>query len=415
MDRQRVILHCDLNNFFASVECRYNPRLREVPMAVGGSEEHRHGIVLAKNELAKQFGIRTAETLWQARQKCPELVVVPPHYERYYEVSRAARDIYARYTDRIEPFGIDECWLDMTGSTLLFGSGGEIAARLRREIREELGVTISVGVSFNKIFAKLGSDLKKPDATTEIPPERFREIVWPLSVREMIGVGESTAQRMEAMGIYTIGQLAQFDRRLLLRKLGKNGDGLWLAANGEDHAPVALENAGEGVRSIGNSVTCPRDLQTAGEVWRVLLPVAESVSRRLRVKGLCAGTVVLTVKDSRFVYAEHSRKLEYSCRDSMDLARAAMTAFLEHYKWERPVRAVGLRAVDLMDEAGAGQTCLYGGFAQTRRREAVESRVDALRQKYGRDIIRRAVLLEEENSHRFHGSDPAPMPTFHSR
>ena len=193
MGKERVILHCDLNNFYASVECRYDPRLREVPMAVGGSEENRHGIVLAKNELAKQFGIKTAETLWQARQKCPELVVVPPHYERYYEVSRAARAIYARYTDRIEPFGIDECWLDMTGSTLLFGSGREIAERLRREVREELGVTISVGVSFNKVFAKLGSDLKKPDAVSEIPPDRFRELVWGLSAREMIGVGDSTA------------------------------------------------------------------------------------------------------------------------------------------------------------------------------------------------------------------------------
>ena len=221
MGKERVILHCDLNNFYASVECRYDPRLREVPMAVGGSEENRHGIVLAKNELAKQFGIKTAETLWQARQKCPELVVVPPHYERYYEVSRAARAIYARYTDRIEPFGIDECWLDMTGSTLLFGSGREIAERLRREVREELGVTISVGVSFNKVFAKLGSDLKKPDAVSEIPPDRFREIVWGLSAREMIGVGDSTAQRLESMGVYTIGQLARFDRKLLGKKAGQ--------------------------------------------------------------------------------------------------------------------------------------------------------------------------------------------------
>ena len=200
MGRERVILHCDLNNFYASVECRYDPRLRTVPMAVGGSEQDRHGIVLAKNELAKQFGIKTAETLWQARQKCPNLVVVPPHFDRYYEISRAVRAIYARYTDRIEPFGIDECWLDVTGSTLLFDSGVEIAERLRREVREELGVTISVGVSFNKVFAKLGSDLKKPDAVSVIPSDRFREIVWGLSAREMIGVGESTARQLEAWG-----------------------------------------------------------------------------------------------------------------------------------------------------------------------------------------------------------------------
>ena len=416
MGKERVILHCDLNNFYASVECRYDPRLREVPMAVGGSEENRHGIVLAKNELAKQFGIKTAETLWQARQKCPELVVVPPHYERYYEVSRAARAIYARYTDRIEPFGIDECWLDMTGSTLLFGSGREIAERLRREVREELGVTISVGVSFNKVFAKLGSDLKKPDAVSEIPPDRFREIVWGLSAREMIGVGDSTAQRLESMGVYTIGQLARFDRKLLGKKLGKHGDALWQCANGEDRSPVALENAEEEVKSVGNSVTCPRDLQTAGEVWSVLLLVAESVSRRLREKQLCAGLVTVTIKDSRFGYTEHSRRLEYSCRDSTDLARAAMEAFQERYRWDRPVRAVGLRATELTDEGEAAQISLYSGFSEACRREAVESRVDQLRQKYGREIIRRGVHLEEEQrSHRFHGSDPDPMPTFHSR
>ena len=416
MAKERVILHCDLNNFYASVECKYDSRLREVPMAVGGSEEHRHGIVLAKNELAKQFGIKTAETLWQARQKCPELVVVPPHYDRYYEISRAARAIYARYTDRIEPFGIDECWLDVTGSDLLFGTGTEIAQRLRREVREELGVTISVGVSFNKVFAKLGSDLKKPDAVSEIPRDRFREIVWGLSAREMIGVGGSTAQRLEAMGVYTIGQLARFDRKLLRRKLGKHGDALWQYANGEDHSPVALEGAEEEIKSVGNSVTCPRDLQTAGEVWSVLLLVAESVSRRLREKQLCAGIVTVTVKDSQFGYAEHSRRLEYSCRDSTDLARAAMAAFQESYHWERPVRAVGIRTTELSDEGEAAQTSLFGGLEEVCRREAVESRVDQLRQKYGREIIRRAVHLEEEQrSHRFHGSDSDPMPTFHSR
>ena len=416
MGRERVILHCDLNNFYASVECRYDPRLRTVPMAVGGSEQDRHGIVLAKNELAKQFGIKTAETLWQARQKCPNLVVVPPHFDRYYEISRAVRAIYARYTDRIEPFGIDECWLDVTGSTLLFGSGVEIAERLRREVREELGVTISVGVSFNKVFAKLGSDLKKPDAVSVIPSDRFREIVWGLSAREMIGVGESTARQLEAMGVYTIGQLAQFDRRLLGKKLGKHGDALWQCANGEDRTPVALETAEEEIQSVGNSITCPRDLQTAGEVWSVLLLVAESVSRRLREKRLCASQVIVTIKDNRFVYTEHSRRLEYSCRDSTDLARAAMEAFQERYRWEHPVRAVGLRASGRIDEEEAEQISLYSGFAEACRREAVESRVDLLRKKYGKEIIRRAVHLEEEErSHRFHGSDPAPMPTFHSK
>ena len=415
MERERTILHCDLNNFYASVESRYRPELKKVPMAVGGSEEHRHGIVLAKNELAKKCGVRTAETLWQARQKCPGLVVVPPHYDWYYKVSRAARAVYARYTDRIEPFGIDECWLDVTASTLLFGSGFEIAERLRREVREELGVTISVGVSFCKVFAKLGSDLKKPDATSEITRDNFRQIVWPMPVQDLLGVGRATREHMAAMGIYTVGQLAQFDRELLRIKLGKNGEALWMSANGWDTTPVALVDAGEEIKSVGNSVTCPKDLTDREGVWKVLMLVAESVSHRLREKRLCAGAVVLTVKDSDFHYLEHTHRLEYSCRGSLDLARAAMQAFDERYRWKRPVRAVGLRAVDLADEAEADQICLYGGFSDTRRQEAVESRVDSLRQKYGSEIIRRATHLEEERRYRFHGSDAAPMPTFHSK
>ncbi len=414
MGRERVILHCDLNNFYASVESKDQPELREVPMAVGGSEEQRHGVVLAKNELAKRFGVKTAETVWSARQKCPELVVVPPHYERYYTVSRAVRAIYARYTDRIEPFGIDECWLDVTGSTLLFGSGWEIAEQLRRAVREEQGVTISVGVSFNKVFAKLGSDLKKPDATSVISRRDFKDLVWSMPAQNLLGVGKATQKRLAAMGIYTVGQLALFDREVLLAKLGKNGEQLWLYANGLDDAPVALEDGEEEVKSVGNSVTCPQDLQGDEEVWRVLTLLAESVSRRLREKGLCAGAVVLTVKDSRFCYFEHTQRLEYSCRGTLDLARAAMQVFREQYSWHRPVRAVGLRAIGLANEAEADQTCLYGGFAHTRRLERVESRVDSLRQKYGAAIIRRAAHLQEQGYH-FHGGDDDAMPTFHSR
>lgn len=241
----------------------------------------------------------------------------------------------------IEPFGIDECWLDVTASTLLFGSGFEIAERLRREVREELGVTISVGVSFCKVFAKLGSDLKKPDATSEITRDNFRQIVWPMPVQDLLGVGRATREHMAAMGIYTVGQLAQFDRELLRIKLGKNGEALWMSANGWDTTPVALVDAGEEIKSVGNSVTCPKDLTDREGVWKVLMLVAESVSHRLREKRLCAGAVVLTVKDSDFHYLEHTHRLEYSCRGSLDLARAAMQAFDERYRWKRPVRAVG--------------------------------------------------------------------------
>ena len=413
MERERVILHCDLNNFYASVECRYQKELQQVPMAVTGSEQNRHGVVLAKNELAKAKGVRTGETVWQARKKCPELVTVRPHFDRYYAVSRAARAIYARYTDRIEPFGIDECWLDVTESQNLFGNGEEIAQRLRKEIRQELDVTISVGVSFNKVFAKLGSDLKKPDAVTVISRQDYREKLWQLPVEHLLGVGKAMLQHLWAMGVTTIGELAQTDRMILRTRFGKNGETLWLAANGMDKSTVALMQEQEEVKSIGHSFTCPQDLTQRDEVWKKLMLLAESVSRRLREKGLCAGGVAVTIRDSRFQYQEHTRALELPCRSAYELAAAAMQAFDAQYRWQSSVRAIGLRAVHLIEEQSGGQLSFYQEFSAIQRHEQVDSEMDSLRKKYGAGIIRRAVLMGEE--YKQHGTDAAPMPTFHSK
>ena len=254
---ERTILHCDCNGFFASVECVHRPELKEVPMAVCGDPENRHGIILAKNELAKQYGVTTAETIWQAKRKCPQLVLVAPHHDEYAHYSRLVNEIYQQYTDRVEPFGIDESWLDVTGCEELFGDGVTIAETLRRRVREEIGLTISVGVSFNKIFAKLGSDYKKPDATTVITRENFRQIVWPLPVGSLLYVGRAAQESLRRIGVTTIGELAQAEQKNLQLALGKLGEQLWVYANGMDESPVHRTDEKREVKSVGNGMTFP--------------------------------------------------------------------------------------------------------------------------------------------------------------
>lgn len=287
----RTILHCDLNNFYASVECLYQPAIRGKPVAVCGDPALRHGIVLAKNNLAKARGVRTGDAIWQAKQKCPGLVCVPPHYARYLQYSRQARRIYEDYTDRVEPFGLDECWLDLTGCEHLHGDGRTVADELRRRIREELGVTASVGVSFCKVFAKLGSDMKKPDATTVIAKDQFRDVVWPLPVGELLYVGRATKRRLERYSIRTIGDLARADYDFIVERLGKMGAVIWGWANGLDSAPVRTAGQEEIIKSIGNSTTAPRDLATEDEVRITLRALSESVAHRLRQHRLLCATV----------------------------------------------------------------------------------------------------------------------------
>lgn len=415
VEAERIILHCDLNNFYASVECALNNDLKGVPMAVCGSQEERHGIVLAKNDLAKAMGVRTGETIWQAKRKCGGMITVAPHFDEYYKYSRWARAIYARYTDQIEPFGIDECWLDVTGSTALFGSGEEIAERIRKEVREELGVTISVGLSFNKVFAKLGSDLKKPDAMTVITRQNYREIIWPLPADQMLGVGRSTMQTLSALGVSTIGELAQIDVAILRKKLGKNGGLLWTYANAMDSSAVARLNVSDQAKSVGNSLTCSRDLETPQEVWQLLLLLAESVSHRLREQKLMASAVVVGIKDNEFGYCEHTQRLDTVCRGALDMASAAMRAFEASYTWKKKIRAVGIRAIGLELEEQMEQISLFADDGAVQRRELIETQVDGLRGRFGADIIKRATLMNPTQDVKHHGTDDAPMPTFNSK
>lgn len=392
---ERIILHCDLNNFFASVESLDRPELKAVPMAVCGSREQRHGIVLAKNDLAKRYGVKTAEAIWQAKQKCPELVTVPPHYEKYARFSHLARDIYSRYTDLVEPFGSDECWLDVTGSTLLFGTGEQMAHSIRQTVKRELGLTISVGVSFNKVFAKLGSDLKKPDAVTVISKADFREKIWSLPAECMIGVGRSAIKVLNSVGIITLGDLAGSSEELLRLLLGKGGQQLWCFANGLDRAPVVSFESLPEAKSYGRGVTCRYDLTQREQVKQVMLAMTEKVAHCLREDRVMAGLVQIWIKDNTLQVFERQQRLYQPTRLVGTLLGTGMSLFDGMYSWEHPVRSVGIRAAELTSEREARQYTLFLEGRRYEKLETLEGTVDAIRCRYGKDAIVRAGVMGE--------------------
>ena len=305
----RTILHIDMNNFYASVECLYRPEIRHLPVAVAGDPANRHGIILAKNMLAKKLGIKTGEAIWQAKLKAPKLVTVPPDFRKYLNFSRLARKILYDYTDQIEPFGIDENWIDVSGSESLYGDGSSIANSIHLRIREELGLTVSIGVSFNKVFAKLGSDLRKPDAVTLIPQDRYKEIVWLLPVEDLLYVGKSTLKKMHYIGITTIGSLATCETELLHAVLGKWGDVLWLFANGRDTSPVRRINESAAIKSIGNGTTCPRDLIDNEDVKLIFTVLSESIAARLRDYGLKATGIQIYIRDNKLYSFSRQKRL----------------------------------------------------------------------------------------------------------
>lgn len=392
---ERVILHSDLNNCYASIELLHHPELRGKPLVVGGDVEQRHGIVLAKDYLARKHDIKTGEALWQARQKCANLVVVPPNFPLYLRYSQMARKIYSDYTDLTEPFGIDESWLDVTGSTHMFGDGPKIAEAIRRRIKFELGVTVSIGVSYNKIFAKLGSDMKKPDAVTVITKDNYREKVWPLPVGDLLYVGPSTRRKLYNYGITTIGQLAQAPPNLIHSRLGKWGDVLRRFANGEDSTPVAPQDAEPCIKSIGNSATTPRDLETPEDVKIMIYVLAESVAMRMREQGFKARTVVISVRDNELASFERQAKLEKPTHLTAEIARKALAIFERSYRWNKPIRSIGVRATDFIHDSEPVQLDLFSDEKQRERRERLDSAVDVLRRRFGPRAVSRAVLLQD--------------------
>ena len=387
----RVILHCDLNCFFASVELLSHPDLRDIPTAVCGDPASRHGIILAKNEPAKRLGIQTAETIWQAKKKCPGLVLLPPHHGLYREYSRRVNTIYEQYTDLVEPFGIDESWLDITGSMHLFGGDPKaIADALRRRLRQELGLTISVGVSFNKVFAKLGSDYKKPDATTVISRENWQDIVWPLPVGDLLFVGRAAGRVLHQYGVETIGQLAAFPRETLEALMGKHGAQLHDYANGQENSPVRPQHEAEPVKSVGNGTTFPTNLTRWEQVRAGLSALADSVAGRLRRYGMYCGGVALTIRYADFRQFTRQTRLSGPTHLQKDIYRAALTLAQQAWHAPEPIRALTVTALYLTPDGESYQQLDLLAGDTTRRdekQERLEQAMDAIRGKYGKGSI----------------------------
>lgn len=382
-----VILHCDLNNFFASASLLDYPELRERPVAVGGSVEERHGIVLAKNYAAKRYGVSTGEALWQARNKCPDLIVLRPDYEKYSKYSRLVRNVYERYTDKIEVLGIDECYLDVTGSQYLFGCGEEIAHKIREAVKQETGLTISVGVSFNKIFAKLGSDMKKPDAVTVIPRDSFREMVWNLPASDMLGVGRKTAHKLWQRGIETIGDIARCPRNLMESYLGKAGIMLWAYANGLENSPVMDVAEVSPVKSIGHGTTTTADLKSESEVCDLIGELVEEIGTKLRQGGFKCGGVAVGIRENDLSCREYQMKFKYSTQLTREIRRGAVEVFRQKHVWRCDIRSVTVRAIYIDSEASPEQVDMFRDTEKEGAVLALESAVDSLRRRYGEHSV----------------------------
>ena len=395
--RDRVILHCDMNGFFASVELLERPELRDVPMAVCGDPDSRHGIILAKNEPAKKYGIVTAETIWQAKRKCPELVCVPPHMQKYRHYSAEINRIYCRYTDMVQPFSIDESWLDVTASRKLFGSGREIADRIRLSVKEELGLTLSAGVSFNKIFAKMGSEYKKPDATTVITRQNFRDLLWPLPIRELFTVGPVTAEKLTKKGIRTIGALAKADSAFPEALLGKSGRILWEYANGLDESPVARFSDREPIKSIGNGTTFRKDLLTRDEILTAVTALSDTVAARLRSCALKARGIKIDITNPDLKTISRQKQLSCPTHLTSELVTAAMEIILASWRIGQPIRLLTVTAIYLCEEGTDEQlNFLAGDPAERERAKRMEQAMDEVRKKYGTAAIGFGAVMQNE-------------------
>ncbi len=406
---ERVILHSDCNSFYASVECLHRPEIREKPVAVGGDVEQRHGIILAKNQIAKKFHIQTGEALWQAKQKCPDLVIVPPNYNLYLRFSRLARQIYLDYTDQVEPFGLDECWLDVTGSAVK-GNGMAIAKEISARIKYELGITVSIGVSWNKIFAKLGSDYKKPDAVTPISKDNFKEIVWPLSAGDLLYVGRATQRKLNSRYIRTIGELANTPEEMLHSLFGKWGDVLYCFSNGLDTTPVGKFDNQPTIKSIGNSTTTPRDLTNNEDVKIILFVLADSVARRVREQGFKARTVCISVRDNELSSFTRQFTIKHYTNITSEIAQEGMNLFLRHYRWYKPIRSIGISVTDLVSDTIVTQMDLFSDEKSRVRKERLDGAVDWLKNRFGNYSVQPAVLLADRQ---LSGFDPKKDHTIH--
>ncbi|HEY8390775.1 MAG TPA: DNA polymerase IV [Clostridia bacterium] len=390
----KIILHSDLNNFYASVECKQNPSLRKKPLAVCGDPSLRHGIVLAKNYLAKAYGIKTGDVIWEARQKCPDLEIVVADFPKYLKYSELVHEIYREYTDHIENFGIDECWLDVTASKKLFGNGLTIAKTIKQRIKDELGLTVSIGVSWNKIYAKLGSDMKKPDAITEINRDNYKKLIFNLPAKELLYVGRATEHKLENLGIRTIGDIANSDRNFLKSSMGKWGEYLWDFANGYDRSFVCVEGDDPLVKSVGNSTTTIRDLKTEADIKMVIIVLAESIAARLREQGLKGKVISLCLQNTNMVSWSKQTKIKEPTSISKTIIDTAMNLF-KFYNFNMPVRNVGLKVSELTYSQEIHQISFFKEENMSDKVQKLETTIDKIRHRFGYSSISRAFVIQD--------------------
>ena len=399
----RVILHSDCNGFYASVECLHNPKLRNKPVAVSGDAKNRHGIILAKNEIAKKYGVKTGDTIWQAKKKCPELVTVLPNFELYKKFSEMTRQIYSEYSDRVEPFGLDEAWIDVTN--IMGANGVETAKEIKERVKTELGITVSIGVSFNKVFAKFGSDYKKPDAITVISRENFKDIVWNSPAQDLLYVGKATREKLNRLGIYTIKDIAQSDILILRNHLGKWGDLLYGFANGYDSSPVAYIYENSEVKSIGNSATTPKDMKTVEDVKTVMYVLGDSVCRRMREQGFMAKTVAINVRDCELNTFTRQHTLGRHTNLTKDIIKVGMDIFLKNFRMDKPLRSVGISVTDFIHDDTPLQMNLFEDKQRQIQNEKLDKTLDSLKKRFGNYAVRPAFLLKDRQLSEFNPKD----------
>lgn len=408
---ERTILHVDLNNFFASVECKYRPELKDGFMAVCGSVSDRHGIVLAKNQKAKLMGVKTGMTIKEAEKLCPEIVFVEAHHDRYIEWSKKVKKVYSEYTDKIESFGIDEAWLDVTESLNLFGSGKTIADDIRERVKKEFELTVSVGVSFNKVFAKLGSDLKKPDGTTVITRLNYKNLVWKLPVSDLLFVGRATLSKLNRIGVNTIGDLAQTDLNYLIKYLGKWGEVLWAYANGKDESPVLKETESEEIKSVGNSITCYRDLTDEEDVKIMFSSLCDTVSERVRSYSLGkASSLSISIRDGSLVWYTRQAKLNRPSVLADDFFEKAMELFRLNFKWDNSIRSLGVAVFDFVDQE---QLSLASQTEDYEKKLRLLETVGNIKKKYGNDVVRRGIAYKDKRLTKEGEGHGSSLPTSH--
>ena len=391
--RDRAILHSDANCFYASVETVLNPEFRGKAIAVCGSPEERHGIVLAKSEKAKRAGVKTGMANWQAKQCCRDLIIVPPQYDYYLKFSKLLHGIYRRYTNQVEPFGMDECWLDVTYSP---GDPMEIAEEIRQAVKDELGLTVSIGVSFNKVFAKLGSDYKKPDAITQISKEHFKEIVWPLPCSDLLYCGNATTAKLGSMGVRTIGGIASLPVEVMQRRFGKNGVALWKYANGLDDSRVAHQDYTAPAKSVGHGITCVADLENMDEARKVIFALSLDIGYKLRYMNLRATGVQLYVRNSELSFCSWQKRLEMATQDEGTIALAAYSLLEEKYSWRNPIRSITVTAIQLDSSQNPTQLSMLLDYERLARREKLNESIDTIRDRYGKYAVIPALVLGEK-------------------